>query len=82
MHQAVTARQNGHERTEVHQSRDASLIDAADFHIGGDQFDAPLGFLARGTVHRCDLHRAVIFDVDGGTGFLGDLADDRTTPCR
>src|SRR5690606_30711720 len=48
------------------------------FDFGGDQLDATLGFAARHAVHRGDLHRAIVLDVDAGAGFFGDGTDDRT----
>ena len=76
VHQAILARQDGHERAEVHQARHAAFIDAADFDFGGDQVDAALGFPAGLAVDRRNLDRAVVVDVDRGAGFLGDGAND------
>jgi hypothetical protein len=42
VHQAIATRQDGDERAEIHQARDATFIDAADFDIGRDQLDAAL----------------------------------------
>ena len=77
MHQAVAARQNRHEGAEVHQTGDLALIDAADFDVRRDQLDAALSFAACRALHRCDLDRAVVFDVDRGAGLFRDLPDDR-----
>src|SRR5580704_6599469 len=79
MHQAVTAGQDGDEGAEIHQAYDFALVDAPDFHVGGDEFDAPLCLAPGGAAHRGNLHRAVVFDVDRRAGLFGDLADDRTT---
>src|ERR1700722_14748335 len=75
MHQTVAARQDGHERAEVHQPRDLAFIYPAHFDVGGDQLDAPLRFTPRGTLHRSDLDRAVVLDVDGRARLFGDLPD-------
>src|SRR6267378_5412056 len=75
VNQAVAARENGHEGAEVHQSRDLAFIHSAHFDVGGDEFDAALGFAARGTLYGSDLHRAVVLDIDRGAGFFGDLPD-------
>src|ERR1700730_3703311 len=77
VHEAVAARKNGHEGAEVHQAVDLAFIPSAYLDVGGDQFDAPLGFAARGTLHGSDLHRAVVLDIDRGAGFLGDLPNHR-----
>ncbi len=49
VHEAVAARQDRDERTEVHQARDLAFVDATDFDVRRDQLDATLGFAARGT---------------------------------
>src|SRR5277367_2659584 len=48
VHQTVAARKNGHEGAEVHQACDLALIHPAHLDVGGDQFDASLGFAAGG----------------------------------
>src|SRR6185437_4460724 len=77
VHQAVAARQDGHEGTEVHQACHLALVDAADLDVGRDQLDAPLRLATGGAVHGGDLHRTVALDVDRRAGLLGDLADHR-----
>src|SRR6185312_12882911 len=79
VHQAVLARHDGDERTEVHQLGDLALVDAARFDVGDDLLDALLRRLARVAVDRGDDHGAVVVDVDGGTGLLGDRADGGAT---
>src|ERR1700682_992904 len=79
VNEAVAARKNGHEGAEVHQSRDLAFIHSAHLDVGGDQFDAPLGFAARGTLHGSNLHRAVVLDIDRGAGLFGDLPNHGAT---
>src|SRR2546421_5692451 len=77
VHQAVAARQDGHERAEVHQPCDLPLVDAPDLHVRGNELDAPLRLAPGGTADGCDLDRAVALDVDRGAGLLRDLPDHR-----
>jgi hypothetical protein len=72
VHQAVAAGQDGDEGAEVHQLGDLALVDLAHLHVGGDLLDALARLFAGGLVHRGDLDRAVVGDVDGGAGLLGD----------
>src|SRR6202000_86928 len=74
VHQAVAARQDGHEGAEVHQFDDLALVDATHFHIGGDVLDALAGGFALGLVHGGDLDGAVVLDLDGRAGLLLDAA--------
>src|SRR5260221_4332317 len=73
VHQAVAARKNGHEGHEIHQSRDLAVVHSTHLDVGGDQFDAPLSFAAGSTLHRSDLHRTVVLDIDRRAGFFRDL---------
>src|ERR1700677_332419 len=77
VHQTVPPGENGHERAEVHQPGDPALVHAPHFHVGGDQLDPALRLAAGRSLHGGDLHGAVILDVDGGSGLLGNLADHR-----
>ena len=79
MYQAVAPRQDRDKGTKVHQLGHLAFIDPAHFDIGGDQFDAALRLAPGGTDHRGDLDCAVILDVDGGAGLLGNLPDHRAT---
>src|SRR5690606_4522033 len=78
VHQAVLARQDGHERTEVHDLGDLALVDPARLHVRGDLLDTGLGGLAGGTVDRGDGDGAIVLDIDLGAGLLGDGLDHRT----
>src|SRR5688572_8969577 len=78
VHQAVLARQDGDERTEVHDLGDLAFVDATGLDVRGDLLDAGLGGLRGGSVHRGDDDGAVVLDVDLRAGFLGDRLDGRT----
>src|SRR5690606_35892835 len=79
VHQAVLARQDGHERTEVHDLGDLALVDPARLDVRGDLLDALLGGIGGGGVDRGDDDGAVVLDVDLGPGLLGDGLDGRAT---
>src|ERR1700733_7139674 len=77
VHQSVAPGKDGDEGAEIHQPRNLALVDAPDFHVSGNELDAPLRLAPGGTAHRGDLPRAVVFDVNGGAGLFGDLPDHR-----
>ncbi len=79
MHEAILARQNRHKSPKVHQARDFPFVDTANLDIGSDQFDATTRFLARCAIDRGDSNRAVLLDIDRGTGLLGHCPDYGTT---
>ena len=78
MHQAILTRQDVDEGAKVHELGNAALVDHPHFHIGGDLLDTAQCLLAGGVVHRRNLDRAVVGNIDGGTGFLGDRANGGT----
>src|SRR5690606_24003124 len=78
VHEAVLARQNRDEGSEVHQANHLALVDPADLDLGGDHLDALFRCTPRSRVDRRDLDRAVVLDVDLGAGLLADRANDRT----
>src|SRR3989344_1076771 len=77
VHQAVLAGQDGDEGAEVHELGNLAFVDHADFDIRGELLDAAHGFLRGIVVGRGDLDRAVVLDVDGAAGLLGERADGR-----
>src|SRR5690606_30578840 len=77
--QAVLARCDGDEGTEVHDLGDAALVNVARLDIRSDLLDARLGRLCGSRVDRGDDDGAVVLDVDLGTGFLGDGLDGGAT---
>ena len=75
MHHAIAAGQNRHERTEVHDPDHLALVNLPCFHVGGDLLDAAAGLVAGGLVHGGNFDDAIVGDVDGSAGFLGNGAD-------
>src|SRR5690625_4512930 len=75
MHQTVLAGQNGYKCTEVHDLGHATFINSAHLDIGGDLFNAVTGIVGGRLVDRGNRNRAVIINVNGGAGLLGDLAN-------
>src|SRR5690606_16131927 len=62
VHEAVLARQNRDEGSEVHQANHLALVDPADLDLGGDHLDALFRCTPRSRVARRDLDRAVVLD--------------------
>src|SRR6185312_11097141 len=77
VYKAVLRAEEVHERAELHDLHDLALVDLADFGLRRDAADAGKRLVDALAVCRCDLHRAVILDIDLGTRFRDDLADDR-----
>src|SRR5690606_6436130 len=75
VHQAVLARQDVDEGTEVDDALDAADVDLADLGLGGDRQHALLGSLGRFLGLAEDLDRAVVLDVDGSLGLFADATD-------
>ena len=76
MHEPVATREDIDEGAEVHELRDAAVVDGADLDVGRDLLDSPPRLEARRGVDRRDLHGAVVTHVDRGAGFLGQRPDD------
>src|SRR5258705_7327023 len=77
--EAFLARQDLDERAEAHDPGDLAEIQRADLHVAGERLDPGdrlAGVLAR---DRGDLDRAIVLDVDLGSGLFLDLADHRAT---
>ena len=75
MQQAFGAGHDLHEGTEVHHAHDLAFVDLVDLRLGGELFHATLGFQGRLTGFAVDLHAAVVFQIDGAPGFVGEAAD-------
>ena len=82
VHQAVLGAEEVHEGAEVHDLDDGAFVDVADFRLRGDRLDPVDRRLDRIRVGGCDLHRAVVLDVDLGAGLFHDLADHLAAACR
>src|SRR5574343_766765 len=70
--QAILARQNLNDGTEVEDLQHGTFVDLANLDFCGDRIDTSTSSgsgIARGGG---DSDRAVVLDVDGGAGFLGD----------
>src|SRR5690606_20964278 len=76
VNQTVARAEEVHESAEVRGLDDRAFVDFADFRFGNDRMNPLLGGFDFLAVRRCDLHRAVIFDVDLGAGLFHDFADD------
>src|SRR5690606_4045480 len=79
VHQTVSTRQNVHERTEIDDLGHLAIVDPAHFRLGHDTLDLGLGHVGSVGILTIDADSAVVLDVDLGTGFFTDLANDRTT---
>src|SRR5262249_3111296 len=77
--EAVGARHDLDEGPEINDLAHGSAIDLANFGFRRDTHDAVDRLLHRHAVVGCDLHRAVILDVDRATGLLDDRPDDLAT---
>ena len=79
MDQAITPGQDGNKGAKVHQPRHFALVDTAHLHVGGNQLDALLRLISGSLVNTGNLDHTVIGNIDGRTGFLGNLANGCTT---
>src|SRR5262249_28565460 len=75
MDKTVAAAEEVHESAKVHNLDHLATVDVADLGLCDDAADPVDCGLRSGGVHRRDLDRAVILDVDLGTGLLRGLAD-------
>src|SRR5690606_29673910 len=74
----VFARQEVHECAEVDDAYHLAFVDRTDLRFRGDFLDAGNRRFQALAVFTEDFDGAVVFDVDGSTGFFGDGADGRT----
>ena len=79
MQQAVFARQQIDQGTKVKDLGDGAFIDLANFHFSRDLGNAALGLFGFGAIGGGNGDRAILIDVDLGTGFFGQSADHRPT---
>src|SRR4051812_18907318 len=76
MDEPVARSQEVHEGAEIDDLDDLAGVDHAEFRLGDDAADPVDRRLRRLSVNRGDLDRAVVVDIDLGTGRFDDLADD------
>ena len=69
----VFAGQDLDERAEAHDAYDRTVVQLADLGLGDQRLNPFLRGIQRLGVVRCDGDRAVVFDVDLGSGFLLEL---------
>ena len=79
MQQALGARHDRHEGTEIHHLGDLAFIDGAHFGFCGDLFHATYGFSRLFTGLTIDLHTTIVFQVDGAAGLFGQRTDGGAT---
>src|SRR6516225_5579955 len=75
VHEPVLGAEEVHEGAEVHHLDHGALVDVTDLGLGRDRLDPVDRRLHRVAVGGRHLHRAVVANVDLGTGLLHDLAD-------
>src|SRR5436305_2056272 len=76
VHQAVLRSEEVHERAEIDDLHDGTVVNVADFRLRRDRLDPVDRRLDRFGVGGRDLDHAVVGNVDLGAGLLDDLADD------
>ena len=77
--ESVLAGQHFHEGAEGHRVHDLAGVDLADFHFGEHVLDHLLGAIERLLLRGIDVNRAVVLDVDLGTGLGLDALDVLST---
>src|SRR5476649_899857 len=78
MHQTFLAAADRHKSAEINNTGYFTIIDPPDFNFSGNLFDTTNGVARFLTVGGRNLNGAVIFDFDGGPGFLGQGTNNRT----
>ena len=79
MQQTVATRQNLDDRAELEQLEHRTFVNLADLDLSSQAFDAFLSPLGRLGIDGGDGDVAVVLDVDGRAGLLGNRSDGRTT---
>src|SRR5438105_6824004 len=75
VHESVARPEEIHEGAEVHDLHDLAFIDFADFRLCNDRLDPFQRRLDRFGIRTCDLHRAVVLNVDLRAGLFDDFTD-------
>ena len=78
MDKAILAAHEVHKRAEINDVHDLAIIDLSDFGFLDDAKNPCLGRLDLRDVGRADLDQALVIDIDLGTCFRHDLADNLT----